>query len=83
MAALKQALKRLANQTAQFIEPEQWAKIREVIRNNEKQLVTPFDEVVQGLLERIILMEYNDGTFKRVNPVLELSDAYRQLDIGA
>ncbi|MFM8372691.1 MAG: hypothetical protein ACKOCO_09915 [Bacteroidota bacterium] len=83
MAALNQALKRLANQTAQFIEPAQWAKIREVIHNNEKQLVTPFDEVVQGLLERIILMEYNDGTFKRVNPVLELSDAYRQLDIGA
>jgi hypothetical protein len=28
-------------------------------------------------------MEYNDGTFKRVNPVLELSDAYRQLITGA
>jgi hypothetical protein len=83
MAALNQALKRLANQTAQFIEPTQWIRIKEVIQNNENQRVTTFDEIVQGLLERIILMEYNDGTFKRVNPVLELSDAYRQLITGA
>jgi hypothetical protein len=83
MTALHQALKRLANQTAQFIEPTQWIRIKEVIQNNENQRVTTFDEIVQGLLERIILMEYNDGTFKRVNPVLELSDAYRQLITGA
>ncbi len=77
-AALDKALRRLANQTAQFVRPEQWAKIKEVVDNNAKQNGTPFDTTIQELLERLILMEYNDGNYKRPNPILELSDAYKQ-----
>jgi len=76
--ALDKALTRLANQTAQYVEPEWWEKIQEVVRNNAQNKGTPFDKILQELLERIILMEYNDGNYKRPNPILELSDAYRQ-----
>lgn len=76
--ALDRALLRLANQTAQYVEADWWVIIREVVQNNQSNKHTPFDEVVQELLERILLMEYNDGNYKRPNPILELSDAYRQ-----
>lgn len=73
-AALEKGLSRLANQTAQYVKPEQWAKIKEVADNHS----APFDDTVQELLERLLVMEYNDGSYKRPNPILELSDAYSQ-----
>lgn len=81
--ALEKALQRMANQTAQYVEPEQWKKIQEVVENNKKNKGTLFDKTVQELLERLILMEYNDGNYKRPNPILELSDAYRQYIKGS
>ncbi|MCY7350305.1 MAG: hypothetical protein LH606_06525 [Cytophagaceae bacterium] len=77
-AALDKALRRLANQTAQYLSPAQWATIKTVVQNNRERRITPFDDTVQDLLERLILMEYNDGNYKRPNPILELSDAYRE-----
>lgn len=77
-AALDKALRRLANQTAQFLTPAQWETIKSVVQNNRAGRGTPFDETLQDLLERLILMEYNDGNYKRPNPILELSDAYRE-----
>jgi len=77
-AALDKALHRLANQTAQYLSPVQWATIKAVVQKNREGYGTPFDDTVQDLLERIILMEYNDGNYKRPNPILELSDAYHQ-----
>ena len=76
--ALDKALHRLANQTAQFLSPVQWATIKSVVQNNRERRGTPFDDTLQDLLERLILMEYNDGNYKRPNPILELSDAYRE-----
>ncbi|MCY7329417.1 MAG: hypothetical protein LH618_12780 [Saprospiraceae bacterium] len=77
-AALDKALHRLANQTAQYLSPVQWATIKAGVQKNREGYGTPFDDTVQDLLERIILMEYNDGNYKRPNPILELSDAYHQ-----
>ena len=76
--ALDKALHRLANQTAQFLSPVQWKTINSVVQNNRAERGTPFDDTLQDLLERLILMEYNDGNYKRPNPILELSDAYRE-----
>jgi len=42
------------------------------------QLVMPFDDDLQDLLEKLIILEYNDGTFKRVNPIVEESQLYKQ-----
>ncbi len=73
IAALDKALQRMANQTALYIEPAQWEKIAQVAKNQ----TAAFDQTVQDLLERNLLMEYNDGNYKRPNPLLELSEAYR------
>lgn len=83
MEAMDKGLKRLANQTAQYIEPEEWKKIQEVVQLNSKNGVVFFDSTVQQLLEKLLLMEYNDGTYKRPNPILELSDAYQSIVPGA
>ncbi|MEQ1747411.1 MAG: hypothetical protein ABMA02_18415 [Saprospiraceae bacterium] len=71
---LDRALGRLANQTAQYVGAPQWAKIIHVAKHKNAE----WDDIVQDLLERILLMEYNDGNYKRPNPILERSDAYRQ-----
>ncbi|MFN0036927.1 MAG: hypothetical protein ACKVUS_17870 [Saprospiraceae bacterium] len=72
--ALERALRRLANQTAQYVTAPQWEKIEYVAENKSAD----WDDIIQDLLERLLLMEYNDGNYKRPNPILELSDAYRQ-----
>ncbi len=77
-AALDRALVKLGNQTAQYLTPEEWKKIGEVIKNIEQQKDTDYDPIIETLLEKLILMEYNDGTFKNINPVLKLSNLYRQ-----
>lgn len=75
---LNQSAQRLGNQAAQYLTKEKLAKLEEIHQNNEAGLVTPFDELIAEMLEDIILMEYNDGSFKRVNPIVELSDLYQQ-----
>ena len=39
---------------------------------------TDFDAVMQELLEKVIVMEYNDGNHKRVNPLVEISKIYQE-----
>jgi hypothetical protein len=29
-------------------------------------------------MENLIVMEYNDGTYKRVNPIVEASEIYKE-----
>ena len=77
-AALQKALEKLGNQTAQFLTPDEWKKIGEVIENLKHGKDTGYDALTETLLEKLILMEYNDGTYKNVNPVLKLSNLYRQ-----
>ncbi len=72
--ALEHALRRLANQTAQYVTSAQWDKIKYVAQHKSAE----WDDIIQDLLERLLLMEYNDGNYKRPNPILELSDAYGQ-----
>ena len=77
-AALDKALHRLANQTAQYITEPMLEKMKKIIENNRKGKDTPFDEVLQTMLENIYVMEYNSGSYKRINPILELSNLYQQ-----
>ncbi|MDX2245566.1 MAG: hypothetical protein SF052_02240 [Bacteroidia bacterium] len=79
---LREALHRLANQTAQYLTQEKLDKLKEIHENNLVGRTTPFDDLVGEMLEDIILMEYNDGSYKRVNPVVELSDLYQQRVLG-
>lgn len=78
MPALDKALTRLGNQAAQYLTDDKLSKLKEISENNKNNRDTPFDDIIQEMLEDIIVMEYNDGSYKRVNPVVELSNLYRQ-----
>lgn len=77
-AALDKGLKKLASHTAQYITPEEFKKLKELKEDNDKDLPTGTDDGWQDLLEKLIVFEYNDGTYKRVNPVVELSELYQR-----
>jgi hypothetical protein len=81
--SLLRAASRLANQAAQYLTQEKLDKLREIHQDNLQGRPSPFDALVGEMLEDIILMEYNDGSYKRVNPVIELSELYKQRVLGA
>ncbi|MEL6717391.1 MAG: hypothetical protein AAFP82_01610 [Bacteroidota bacterium] len=77
--AMDKALQRLANQTAQYLTEPMLEKLQQIKVCNESNAPLPaFDEVMQEMLEKILIMEYNDGNYKRANPILELSNIYQQ-----
>lgn len=76
--AVNKAIRKLANETAQYLTEEKLNKLRELKENNDRGRQTPFDSTMQELLEELIVMEYNDGTYKRVNPLVEVSEIYQQ-----
>lgn len=77
LEALDKALYRLANQAAQYLTDEMVEKLSAIIRANQQQEPVTFDAVLEELLEKNLVMEYNAGNYKRLNPILELSDVYQ------
>jgi hypothetical protein len=76
MSDLDKALARLANQSAQHLTEEMIEKLKAILRANERQEPIAFDAVLEDLLEKNLALEYCTGTYKWVNPLLELSDLY-------
>lgn len=76
-ASLDKAIKKLAAETAQYVSNDNLEKLKILKENNEKGIPTPFDEDWQDLLEKLIVLEYNDGNYKRVNPIVEVSELYK------
>jgi hypothetical protein len=75
---LEKGVKKLSAQTSQYVSSKDLEKLKILKEANEKGLQIPFDEDWQDLLEKLIVLEYNDGTYKRVNPVVEVSPLYQQ-----
>lgn len=75
---LDKGLRKLAAETAYYIENDELALLKILKENNEQGKLTPFGPEWQKLLESEIVLEYNDGTYKRVNPIVEISELYRQ-----
>lgn len=75
--ALERAIHKLGNNMARYLEPEDWRMLKEIKAQLEGGYPIGFNSLIQGLLEKEILFEYNDGTYKRVNPLLELSKLYQ------
>ncbi len=73
--AFKDAVKYLGNLYATGITQEEFDLINEVVNSNGE---IPFSKTLQGLLARVIIMEYNDGTYKKINPIIEASDIYKK-----
>jgi signal recognition particle GTPase len=78
MADLDKAIKKLAVESSQYLSKEDLNKLKELRIANEKNLFIPYDDRLQALLEKLIVLEYNDGSYKRVNPIVELSPLYQQ-----
>lgn len=74
---LQKACEKLGNSIARYLEPEDFEVLRKMKTDLDKGTPIGFDSIIQGLLEKEIIFEYNDGTYKRVNPLLELSSLYR------
>ncbi len=82
-ADMQRAINREANAIARYLEPEDYAKLNELRHKLEQGNPIGFDRSIQGLLEKEIIFEYNDGTYKRVNPLVEASKLYQYNVIGA
>jgi hypothetical protein len=78
---LDKGIKKLSAQTSQYVSNKDLEKLKILKEANEKDREISFDEDWQDLLEKLIVLEYNDGTYKRVNPIVEASPLYKQ-DVG-
>ena len=77
-ASLKKGVKKLSAEYSRYLTQEDLDQLKILKENNEKNKPTPFDNSWQDLLEKLIVMEYNDGTYKRVHPLVETSELYKQ-----
>ncbi len=76
--AVQQAIKQEATSTARFLSPSDYDTLRQIKAQLDAGKDIGFDSSIQQLLEKEIIFEYNDGTYKRVNPLVEASRLYRQ-----
>ncbi|PPC89974.1 MAG: hypothetical protein CTY34_09515 [Methylobacter sp.] len=75
---LNKGIKKLAAETSQYVSKDDLTKLKELKDANKNGIPLPFDDGWQDLLEKLIVLEYNDGSYKRVNPVVEESPLYQQ-----
>lgn len=80
MNALNKAISELAKEQSRFLTTADITKLKELHKNTQKNI--PYDDIEQKLLEQNIIFEYNDGSFKRVNPIIAESEIYRQNVLG-
>ena len=78
LEALEKGIRKLAAEASQYVSTADLEKLKTLKQSNEEGKVMPFDADLQDLLEKLIILEYNDGTYKRVNPIVEESQLYRQ-----
>jgi hypothetical protein len=78
LEALEKGIRKLAAETSQYVSIADLEKLKTLKKSNEEDKVMPFDSEWQDLLEKLIVLEYNDGTYKRVNPIVEESQLYKQ-----
>jgi hypothetical protein len=78
MKDFEKATKKLAAQTAQYVTANDLALLKTLKVANEKNEQITFDDKWQNLIESQLILEYNDGTYKKVNPILEISELYKQ-----
>ncbi len=73
----KKAIEKLGNDIARYLELSDFALLKSLKKDLEAGNPIGFSSTIQDLLEKEIIFEYNDGTYKRVNPLLEVSKLYK------
>ncbi|QKZ15052.1 hypothetical protein [Spirosoma sp. KUDC1026] len=74
---MERAIEKLGNATARYLETTDFELLKKLRADLEAGHPIGFDSSIQNLLEKEIIFEYNDGTYKRVNPLLETSKLYQ------
>jgi hypothetical protein len=77
MENMQKAIEKMGNSLARYIEPTEFELLKKLKTDLDAGNPIGFDSAIQSLLEKEILFEYNDGTYKRVNPLLEISKLYK------
>lgn len=79
---IKRAIEKLGNDIARYLEPTDFELLKNLKQDLEGGIPIGFNSSIQDLLEKEIIFEYNDGTYKRVNPLLEESKLYKYHVLG-
>jgi hypothetical protein len=74
---MEAAIETLGNNIARYLEPEDFQLLKKLKGDLDAGHPIGFDSQIQALLEKEVIFEYNDGTYKCVNPLLERSKLYK------
>jgi len=80
--AMEKAIKKLAAETPHYLTQDDLDKLKLLAEANKAGTPIPYGIQWQDALEKLIVLEYNDGTYKRVNPIVEASELYQRYVIG-
>lgn len=83
LANIERAIEKLGNNLARYLDEDDFKALKKLREDLEKGNPVGFSDRIQELLEKEIIFEYNDGTYKRVNPLLEVSKLYRHHVLNA
>ena len=75
---VKKAIEQLGNEYSRSLTPEDFAMMRILENNLKANKSTAFYPVLHTLIQKEIVFEYNDGTYKRVNPIVAASRTYKE-----
>lgn len=78
VADLDKAIQKLAAETSHYVSLKDLELLKILKEKNQAGMAIAFGYEWQDLLEKLIILEYNDGTYKRVNPIIEESALYKQ-----
>jgi len=67
----------LGAESSRYLKTEDLEQLKILKEKNEAGVPTPFEDSWQDLLEKLVVLEYNDGTYKRVHPIIEASEMYQ------
>ncbi len=76
--AIDKATQILASTIAPYLTKAELDKLKELKESLKNDKEVPYDNIIQELLEKCIIFEYNDGTHKQVNPIIENSKVYME-----
>ncbi len=80
--SVEQALDELGNNDGRYLEPDEFALLKELKETLDAGAPIGFNNNIQSLLEKGVFFEYNDGTYKSVNPLLTRSKLYKHDVLG-
>lgn len=80
--AVEKTINQMGTSTASYLQPAEFELLKTIKADFEAGQSIGFSSDIQKLLEEGVLFEYNDGTDKRANPLLERSTLYRYRVLG-